>query len=267
MPREEIMQVAEPAVAPGRNGLRPEGETSKTLPQSKPRRRSNMKLVVIPVLLMVLVLGAYLGFQYWVGQQIYVSTDNAQVAGPMVQVGALNAGRVENVQVNVGDRVQRDQVVGTILLPTTISMSQDGTPVLGFVGSENQRAQVKSPISGIVVARSANPGATVVPGQTVITLVDPTQLWVDANIDETQSWKVHAGQEVEVHLDALNATLPGHVEAITDATASSFSLLPQSNTTGNFTKVTQVVTARISVDFGDRTPPLGSSASVKIRVE
>jgi multidrug resistance efflux pump len=213
-----------------------------------------------------LAAAGYVGYHYWLNQQLYVSTDNAQVAGPLVQVAALNAGRVENVPVNVGDRVQQDQVVGTLLLPSTISTSQSGTPRLGFVGSENQRVGVKSPISGLVAARSANPGATVAAGQPLVILVDPTQLWVDANIEETQSWRVHVGQPVEVHLDALDATVPGRVEAVTPATASSFSLLPQSNTSGNFTKVTQVVTARIAVDFGDRTPPLGSSASVRIRV-
>lgn len=267
MARHETVQAPPPVTLPGGNGLHPPGEAPPSPVESKPRGRSRRKLAMLLALLVVLVVGLYLGYQYWLGQQIYVSTDNAQVAGPMVQVGALNAGRVESVQVNVGDTVQRDQVVGTILLPTTISTSQSGTPVLGFVGSENQRAQIKSPVSGIVVARSANPGATIAPGQPVITLVDPTQLWVNANIDETQSWRVHPGQEVEVHLDAMNATLPGRVEAITDATASSFSLLPQSNTTGNFTKVTQVLTVRIAVDFDGRTPPLGSSASVRIRVQ
>src|SRR5512133_2724409 len=111
------------------NGRQPIEDAAPTRQKG---RGISKKLVVLPVLLIVLVLGANLGYQYWVGQQLYVSTDNAQVAGPMVQVGALNAGRIESVQVNVGDRVQRDQVVGTILLPTTISMSQNGTPVLGF---------------------------------------------------------------------------------------------------------------------------------------
>lgn len=235
--------------------------------QAKARGRSRRKLIVLPIVMLVLALAANYGYQYWLGQQIYVSTDNAQVAGPLIQVGALNAGRVESIGVNVGDQVRQNQVIGTMLLPSTIGMTQSGTPLLGFVGSENQRTEIRSPISGIVVARSANPGATIVAGQPVVTLVDPAALWVNANVDETQSWRLRPGQGVEVHLDALNATLPGRVEAVTDATASSFSLLPQSNTTGNFTKVTQVVTVQVSVDFGGRTVPLGSSASVKIRVE
>ncbi len=234
--------------------------------QARPGRRGIPRTIALPLLLIVLVASIYFGYQYWLKQQLYVSTDNAQVAGPMIQVEALNTGQVQSVDVNVGDHVRQGQVVGTILLPSTISVSPSGTPILGFIGGENQISQVESPISGIVVARLANPGSTIAVGQTMITLVDPSQLWVNANVDETQSWRVHVGQAAQVHLDALNETLPGRVQAITDATASSFSLLPQANTTGNFTKVTQVVTVQIAVDFGSRTPPLGSSASVSIRV-
>ncbi len=260
--REQTVTTPYRPEEPGGNNRQPVAEGGPT----KPGRRGIPRTVVLPIVLVVLVAGIYFGYQYWLNQQLYVSTDNAQVAGPMIQVEALNTGQVQSVDVNVGDHVRQGQVVGTILLPSTVSVSQSGTPILGFIGSENQVTQVESPISGIVVARSANPGSTIAVGQTMVTLVDPSQLWVDANIDETQSWRVHVGQTAQVQLDALNETLPGRVEAITDATASSFSLLPQANTTGNFTKVTQVVTVQIAVDFGGRTPPLGSSASVSIRV-
>ena len=263
--RDNSEQTATTPHRPGKPGGDNHQLTAEDV-QSRPGRRGIRRTIVLPMLLIVLVAGIYFGYQYWLGQQLYVSTDNAQVAGPMIQVEALNTGQVQSVDVNVGDHVRQGQVVGTILLPSTVSVSPSGTPILGFIGSENQLSQVESPISGIVVARSANPGSTIAVGQTMITLVDPSQLWVDANINETQSWRVHVGQAAQVHLDALNATLPGRVEAITDATASSFSLLPQANTTGNFTKVTQVVTVQIAVDFGGRTPPLGSSASVSIRV-
>ena len=264
--RDNSEQTATTPHRPGKPGGDNHQLTAEDV-QSRPGRRGIRRTIALPILLMVLVAGIYFGYQYWLGQQLYVSTDNAQVAGPMIQVEALNTGQVQSVDVNVGDHVRQGQVVGTILLPSTVSVSPSGTPILGFIGSENQLSQVESPISGIVVARSANPGSTIAVGQTMITLVDPSQLWVDANIDETQSWRMHVGQAAQVHLDALNATLPGRVEAITDATASSFSLLPQANTTGNFTKVTQVVTVQIAVDFGGRIPPLGSSASVSIRVE
>ena len=71
-----------------------------------------------------------------------------------------------------------------------------------------------------------------------MTIVDPTQLWVNANIEETNVGQLKVGQTVTVHVDALNADIPGKVEAVTPATANTFSLLPSSNASGNFTKVT-----------------------------
>ena len=97
-------------------------------------------------------------------------------------------------------------------------------------------------------------------------MVDPSQLWVNANIDETSVDRVKVGQQVTVHVDALNKDVPGRVESITPATASTFSLLPTSNTSGNYTKVTQEVPVRISVNLGNQPVLLGSSVEVKIQV-
>jgi len=92
-------------------------------------------------------------------------------------------------------------------------------------------------------------------------------MWVDAHINETDVPRVHVGQAADVTIDALGATVPGSVQAITPATAGVLSLLPQSNnTTSNFTKVTQVVPVRIAVDLSGEPGVLGSSASVRIHV-
>jgi multidrug resistance efflux pump len=71
---------------------------------------------------------------------------------------------------------------------------------------------------------------------------------------------------VTVHVDALGADVPGKVEAVTPATANTFSLLPASNASGNFTKVTQLVPVRISVNLGNHPLLLGANVEVKIKV-
>jgi multidrug resistance efflux pump len=109
-------------------------------------------------------------------------------------------------------------------------------------------------------------GATVSAGQPIVSVVDPSQLWVNANIEETNIARVRVGQPVTVHVDALNADIPGKVEAVTPATAEVFSILPQSNTSGNYTKVTQLVPVRISVNLGNQPLLLGANVEVKIRV-
>ena len=57
------------------------------------------------------------------------------------------------------------------------------------------------------------------------------------------------GQTAEVTVDSLGGkVLKGKVQGIAPATASSFSLLPSSNTSANFTKVAQVVPVKITLD-------------------
>ena len=54
--------------------------------------------------------------------------------------------------------------------------------------------------------------------------------------------------------------------AVTPATANTFSMLPASNASGNFTKVTQLVPVRISVNLGNQPTLLGANVEVKIKV-
>ncbi len=104
------------------------------------------------------------------------------------------------------------------------------------------------------------------PGQAIVTLVDPSQLYVNANIEEAKVERIKQGQAVIVHVDALNADVPGRVQAVTPATAASFSLLPMSNASGNFNKVSQLVPVRISLLDASHAALLGTSVEVKIKV-
>ena len=97
-------------------------------------------------------------------------------------------------------------------------------------------------------------------------VVDPSQLWVNANIDETSVARLRVGQAASVHVDALGSDMPGMVEAITPAKAATFSLLPSNSGAGSFNKVVQLVPVRIRVPLGSQPALLGTSVEVKIRV-
>jgi membrane fusion protein, multidrug efflux system len=85
-------------------------------------------------------------------------------------------------------------------------------------------------------------------------------------VDEAQINRISIGQPADVHVDTLGKTLRGTVVAITPASAATFSLLPQNNASGNYTKVTQRVPVKITVDYaGDLLFP-GTSAEVTIKV-
>jgi multidrug resistance efflux pump len=97
--------------------------------------------------------------------------------------------------------------------------------------------------------------------------VDQTKLYVVANVNETELSRIKVGEAVDVTVDSLSVTLPGRVEAITPASAGSFSLIPQSNSSGNYSKVVQVIPVRVAVDYGSMPLVLGSSVEVNIHVQ
>jgi len=103
--------------------------------------------------------------------------------------------------------------------------------------------------SGVVGARDINIGELVNPGQTLVSIVDEKQKWVEANFRESQLPHIQDGAEVAIHVDAVpDVSYKGRVASLSDATGSAFSLLPVDNATGNFVKVEQRLTVRISLE-------------------
>lgn len=223
-----------------------------------------------PVLYLVglVVLLAIVGFAYRAvyNSSHFVYTDNAQVAGSIIAVGPMTAGQVTGVLTDVGQHVTKGQVIARVAVPQTQTATASGAPQVVFSNTANQIVEVTSPLDGVVVSRLADPGSTVAAGQPIIQVVNPTQLYVLANVDESNVDRVQVGEPVDVTVDSLGATLPGRVTAVTPASASSFALIPQQNTTGNFTKVSQVVPVKISVDYGNQPLIVGSSVEVNIHV-
>jgi multidrug resistance efflux pump len=249
----------------------PSPEAASTIaevPAPAARRRPAVltRRVLLPVAAVVLVVVAVFGFNAYREGQLYVSTDNAQLTGQPVQVGAMNAGRLESITASIGAAVHKGDVIAQVALPSQTGMGQSGQAKLGFLGVGDTRVDVQAPVDGIIIAEPVAIGATVGAGQAIVSIVDPTQLWVNANIEETNIGRVRVGQAVIVHVDALGVDIPGKVEAVTPATSSTFSILPSSNASGNFTKVIQLVPVRISVNLGNQPLLLGANVEVKIRV-
>lgn len=264
-PAAEVVEAATPP-APSAPAPAPAPAAPPAAPPAPTRRRRRL-LLLVPVLAIVGLLGTFFGLRFWYESSYFVMTDNAQVTGDLVQVGSLNAGRVIAAGLEVGQSVARDQVIATVGVPQQVGMVPfSDTPLLDQTGSLNTQVAVRSPIDGVVAARLANVGGTVTAGQAIYALINPRQIWVNANIDEDKVERVRRGQPVELRSEALGRSFDGRVEAVTPASAATFSLLPAQNVSGNFNKVTQWVPVKILVDSGPAVLPLGTSIAVRIRV-
>ena len=104
---------------------------------------------------------------------------------------------------------------------------------------------VISPVSGIVMQRSAELGQRIAAGAQLLIVAQVGAPWITANFKETQLRKMHVGQRVTVKIDALNRSFTGEVESLSAATGDRASVLPAENATGNYVKVIQRLPIRI----------------------
>ena len=111
-------------------------------------------------------------------------------------------------------------------------------------------------------------GQYVTNGTQLVFLV-PDRLWVIANYKEAQTARMAPGQKAWFTVDALeDERVEGHVERIAPAAGSEFAVIKSDNATGNFTKVAQRISVRISVDRDQRlAAKLRPGMSVEARVD
>ena len=60
--------------------------------------------------------------------------------------------------------------------------------------------EIHSPIDGIVDVRAAHPGEVVTPGQPVVTVINPDDLWVRVDVEETYIERAKLGDMLTVRL-------------------------------------------------------------------
>ncbi len=132
--------------------------------------------------------------------------------------------------------------------------------------------EIRAPQNGTIAKRWVWVGDVVTPGQSLFTMYDLEDVWVLARLEETKLEGVRLGDRVKIHIDAYpDYTFYGEVFAIKGAAASNFTLVPQNNATGNYTKVEQRIPIKISIRRPENFPedqPLylfpGMSAEVLI---
>ncbi len=105
---------------------------------------------------------------------------------------------------------------------------------------------IRSPIDGYVGEKNIEIGATVAPGQSLLTIVPSNSVYVTANYKETQIGKMRVGDSVDLNIDAYHGVpFHGRIFELSPASQNKFALVPAQNATGNFVKVTQRVPIRI----------------------
>jgi len=124
---------------------------------------------------------------------------------------------------------------------------------------------MKAPITGYVSNLNLQVGQMVGQGQNLFGIIDDSSWWIDGNFRETQVSRIHPNQKVSIQLDMYPHTYQGRVESVSYASGSTFSLLPAQNSSGNWVKVAQRFTVRISLANENKYPlRVGASSTVTV---
>jgi membrane fusion protein (multidrug efflux system) len=127
---------------------------------------------------------------------------------------------------------------------------------------------VHAPFAGIVTnVPSLQPGQYLAASATAFNIVSSDHVWIQASPKETELTYVRPGQKATVEVDTYpGQEWTGTVDSISPASASSFSLLPAENTSGNWVKVVQRIPMRVSVANSPGKPQLRVGMSVELSV-
>ncbi|MCU7494597.1 MAG: HlyD family secretion protein [Ignavibacteria bacterium] len=271
------------------------------------------KRVLIPLFIFLVLVA--LGIYWYMGQQGYISTDDAYIDGNKATLSSKMLGRIDSLAADEGDTVKVDEKLVMLdrsdlqaqgksaaasinnaqesitlakvnlekakddfqraksqfqnnIIPKeqydhaaraleaaqaeyNISVSRVGTAKaqLGVIQTNLLNGIILSPMNGVIAKRWVLAGDVVQPGQPIYTIYDTKNIWITAQLEETKVSSIKPGDYAEIDIDAYpDQKFYGKVFQIGSNTASQFSLIPPNNASGNFTKVTQRVPVKISIE-------------------
>jgi membrane fusion protein (multidrug efflux system) len=154
--------------------------------------------------------------------------------------------------------------------------SQIASVLAGRKGTEADRSlqeidlahrTITAQFDGIVDGTFVDVGEYVTPGTRIAMYHAPDDVWIDANVKETDFGKIHVGSPANITVDAFpGRTFEGEVIGMGGAATSQLALLPSPNPSGNFTKVTQRLPIRVSIDATETELRPGMMAEVHVDV-
>ena len=196
-------------------------------------KKAKLKKILYPLLFAVVIIGCCTGYYMFSVNMNYFSTDNAKVTAKLYSVMPVTSGKLISWDVENGDLVEQDQVLGR----------QEVLPY------------ITSPITGTVVKNDGAVNQTVSPGTPLAVVADTSNLYVGVNVEETDIMKIHLGQLVDVRLDAYP-----HRTYFTNTTSFS--------TSGTYTKVTQLIPIKVTIENKEDLPLVfGMNATVKVHLK
>ena len=222
------------------------GEYEQDFTPKTAKRKINKTAIIIAAIVIVLA-GLGIGGYFIYEGTYYYQTDNAKVDTTIYQLTAKASGKLENMNVNQGDAVKAGQALARVA----------------------NSPYIVSPIDGTVTDVNMQEGDYATAADIILVVAKTSDMYITANVEETNILKIHNGQGVAVTLDAYGESFNGYVQQIQPITSTKLTGSAASFTTsGTYTKVTQLIPIKIKLrDDVDLTDIIGTNATVKIRIK
>jgi membrane fusion protein (multidrug efflux system) len=168
------------------------------------------------------------------------------------------------------ESAKAQQDVSKAQIASSESTTKTAAAQIGILETSLKNTRIYAPAGGRIAKRWLLPGDVVQPGQPVFTITRDSLFYVMAYFEETKVGGIHNGKKAEFTVDAYpGLKLTGKVINVGSNTAAQFSLIPPNNASGNFTKVTQRIPVKISIDEVKNNPgqPVHFSAGMSVLVK
>jgi HlyD family secretion protein len=175
-----------------------------------------------------------------------------------VELGAQNFISTGAVEARLQEQSSADAVVSAADANLAAARQDQQRLAAERAGLRQQRANVRllAPADGVVTSRDAEPGSTVVAGQAVLRVIEPSSLWVKVRLDQSRSAGLAAGLPAQVVLRSnpgqAIAGKVARVEAVSDSVTEervaqvSLDQPPASLSVGELAEVTLALPATAS---------------------
>ncbi len=193
-------------------------------------------------------------------EALNTAKSNCQKAEAALESARLNW---DSCQTSLKDSQQQQAAAGATSEPVLLAGIKQAQA--GYDAADYNSASLKAPFAGKVVRIAVQAGETVSSGQTVLSLTQGDNTWINANIEENKVNRLQPSQQVDISIDTYpGKVFSGTVESVGEVSQSTFALFSSESTAGSFTKVNQRVPVKISVDTQGLVFRAGTSAQVKI---
>ncbi len=210
------------------------------------KRKINKPMIIVAAVVIVLIGIGIAGYFIYEGYYYY-QTDNAKVDTMIYKLTANASGKLVKVYVSQGEQVKAGQTLARVV----------------------HGPFIVSPTDGMVVDVKMHEGDYVNATDVVVVVAETSDIYITANVEESDIFKIHTGQSVSVSLDVYGRNFDGYVQEVDTVTSTKLTGSANSFTTsGTYTKVTQLIPVKIKLrENVDLANIIGTNATVKIRIK